>query len=394
MERFRPEDFEPGRRAPATGTTLPDVWPIAYRDLEPHYREAEELYRVRGTPDPLFPDADCVLDPPAATTREQSLIETLGECGLHPYRFHYACERVAGCDGCPATLCTRNCRNDAHTACFEPAVDRYGASLISRCRVHRLESSNRQVTEVVAGRDGQDVRIKARVVVLAAGAFGSPLILMRSASGGSDRGLANGSGMVGRNLMLHVSDTVMLKHPGVSGHDMSHGIGLNDFYVIDGVKHGNIHAHPTNGRRSFLRRMLRSNRTPFSTIVDDLPYLDNRVLAGDATGDSIACSYTVHDELRRRARTIIDRFSDAVRSRCSVTVPAPGCELNRGHACGTVRFGDDPKTSVLDATNRAHELDNLYVVDASCFPSSGGINPSLTIAANALRVADIISNRL
>jgi len=420
MERFRPEDFEPRRYAPDAGeSTVPEAWPIGYADLEPYYLEAERLYRVHGSQDPLFPDNSQCLPPPPATAKERLLLEALADSGLHPYRFHYACERVPECDTCPGKLCPRQCRNDSHRMCVVPAREKYGAELRSDYRVVRLEHSNRSVQEVVGVREGQEIRIKARIVVLAANTFGSPLILMRS-------GLANGSGMVGRNLMLHVSDSLLVKRRGVSpsrlrplAEGMNHGIAVNDFYQIDGVKHGNVHAHPTGVSQAAVEAFLRlkyprrasqfpaavrlaawigasihAEKTYFATIVDDLPYGDNRVLPDPSNDDRMAYAYSIRDELRTRAKRLVNRFSGAIAGRCSVTAVGSSCQLNRSHACGTLRFGNDPRTSVLDPANRAHEVDNLYAVDASFFPTSGGINPGLTIAANELRVAGLIDGQL
>jgi choline dehydrogenase-like flavoprotein len=151
MERFRPEDFEPRQYFPgAEHSTVPEAWPISYKDLEPFYDEAERLYRVRGESDPLFPDKQPCLPPPPATNKERLLLEALAKSGLHPYRFHYACERVPECDGCVGKLCPRHCRNDAHRMCIVPALETYGADLVSDCRVERLECSDRTVTEIVA----------------------------------------------------------------------------------------------------------------------------------------------------------------------------------------------------------------------------------------------------
>lgn len=211
MERFRPLDFTPGRFVPEPGdSTITDSWPISYDDLEPYYSVAEKLYRVRGTADPLFSDTSACLQPPAATIKEQVLLNTLSATGLHPYRFHYACERVESCNGCPGSICPRACRNDAHRICVSPAVEQLGADILNNCRVVRLESSGRRVREIVAEHDGKECRVRARIVVLAANAFASPLILLRSPGDNSQTSLANGSGMVGRNLMLHVSDSMLV----------------------------------------------------------------------------------------------------------------------------------------------------------------------------------------
>jgi choline dehydrogenase-like flavoprotein len=135
--------------------------------------------------------------------------------------------------------------------------------------------------------------------------------------------------------------------------------------------------------------------TLFSTIVEDLPYAENRVIPDPNAPNGRRFEYTYARELDERnrhfRRQLIRRLAPRHRIRF---VTGGGNNLNYGHVCGTCRFGDDPATSVLDRTNRAHDLDNLYVVDASFFPSSGGTNPSLTIAANALRVGEVIDRRL
>jgi choline dehydrogenase-like flavoprotein len=416
MERFRPADFEPGRLTRSRGdSTLPDAWPISYNDLAPYYTRAEALYRVRGTEDPLFPAAGNYLPPPVAANKEQMLLDALSACGLHPYRFHYACERVDGCDSCPGTICPHACRNDAHKACVRPALEQFGASVLSNCRVERLESANgTSVREIVAEQDGHERRVRARIVVLAANAYASPMILLRSSNGKGGSALGNRSRMVGRNLMLHVSDSMLVKRRGFSssrlkplGSPMNHGISLNDFYEIDGVKHGNVHAHPISVSPDSVHKYLllkyprrvhqwprtarlaawigataNAEKSYFATVVDDLPYADNAILPLDSSGDHIAYTYTVRDELRQRAHRLVSAFAAAVRPRCAVQVFGQTGQLNRSHACGTLRFGHDGQSSVLDASNRAHDIDNLYAVDGSFFPTSGGINPGLTIASN------------
>ncbi len=133
----------------------------------------------------------------------------------------------------------------------------------------------------------------------------------------------------------------------------------------------------------------------FASIVEDLPYAHNRVLPPDGTASCPTYHYTVPDELRQRCASLMERFCNDLRPRFETRLVSDTfANLNLAHPCGTCRFGDDPRTSVLDRDNRAHDLDNLYIVDASFFPSSGGLHPSLTIAANALRVAEGIGQRL
>jgi len=422
MDRLRPDDFTPRRFfADVTGSSVPDTWPLTYADLEPFYAQAEQLFRVRGTPDPLTPAAGALLDAPPPTDKERAVLEALTACGLHPYRIHYAQDRAPDCSGCPGMLCARACRNDAGRVCLEPAVTQHGAQILSECRVVRLETEGRTVARAICEWGGRRITIRGRVFVVAANALFTPALLLRSANEAFPDGLANSSGLVGRNLMLHVSDFLLVRLKKRLGLDpeMHHGISLNDFYVRDGTKLGNVHAHSTPVAREATQAFLQMhkrwiNRLPeriraaiasagaylhrgstiFSTVVEDLPYVENRVVPRAGSDDHVTYEYTYPNELRTRNWKLFRAFSDAIAPRFAVRPLRPIGMLNYGHVCGTCRFGLDPATSVLDRDNRAHDLDNLYVVDASFFPSSGGINPSLTIAANALRVGAQIASRL
>ena len=200
--------------------------------------------------------------------------------------------------------------------------------------------------------------------------------------------------------------------------NMNHGLSLNDFYIYNATKLGNVHAHPIVTREELTTFLIQYyqglNRLPgraclriaamgsflsrpwtvFAAILEDLPYHGNYVAAKAGSEEDIVYTYRYPDELRRRGQMMIDGFEHAAAQRFDVRPLQPAGTLNGAHVCGTCRFGDDPRTSVLDRDNRAHDLDNLYVLDASFFPSSGGINPSLTIIANSLRATDKIAQRL
>lgn len=290
------------------------------------------------------------------------------------------------------SLCPHQCRNSSRRVCVEPAIEKYGAQILPNCRVERLESRSRVVSAAACEVNGERVYIRGKIFVLAANSFFSPALLQRSATELFPDGLANSSGVVGRNLMFHVSDNfwVRPKRPSTTDGHLAHGISLNDFYVQDDVKLGNIHAHAADSRDSESV----SAKSLFSTIVEDLPYLGNRVLASTSAIDVVAWEYAKSKALRERSRMLMQRFAAATRSYFEFATCGSAGNLNMGHLCGTCRFGEDSRTSVLDRYNRAHDLDNLYVVDASFFPSSGGIQPSLTIVANSLRVSREISRRL
>jgi choline dehydrogenase-like flavoprotein len=282
---------------------------------------------------------------------------------------------------------------------------------------------------VICEYDGRRIALRARVFILAANAFLTPALLQRSANQRFPNGLANSSGLVGRNLMLHATNHLFIRlkrSTPALGFNINHGLSLNDFYVDGGTKLGNIHAHPRAARDEVMRflvlyylqsggsgsrswaahlpgtllRMMTSagtfltrTWTAFAAIIEDLPYPGNYVGAKAGSEEDVVYTYRYPDELRRRTRLMGDRFKSAVEPFFDV-FPLQTGALNHTHVCGTCRFGDDPQTSVLDRDNRAHDLDNLYVLDASFFPSSGGINPSLTIVANSLRATDKIAQRL
>ncbi|MBI4342458.1 MAG: GMC family oxidoreductase [Candidatus Omnitrophica bacterium] len=428
LERFSPADFRPRANFPdVPDANLPERWPISYDELVPYYRRAEALYRVYGTPDPLNPDPDTSLRvPPPLSARDQVLYESFLQLGLHPYRSHVGFDYGQACREC-LRHCAQGCKSDAGRVCLMPALTHHGARILPECEVLALVADNGRVSAVRGRWKGAEITIPANAVVLAAGALMTPLLLLNSRSSRWANGLANRSGQVGRNLMLHTSDYVAID-PGewYSAQGPVRAVALNDFYVDDGQKLGNLQSlgFPEALGPSFMLEYLRfievkephwwrrlthpflplvarlaprvlRRASLFATIVEDLPLERNRILPDPNAWNGMRFEYQYTRELWSRNRRFRKRIAEVLSSRHRVTVVTGSRNnLNYGHVCGTCRFGEDPATSVLDGTNRAHDLDNLYVVDASFFPSSGGTNPSLTIAANALRVGGIIHDRL
>jgi choline dehydrogenase-like flavoprotein len=424
LERFMPADFRPRANFPgAHDATLPETWPIEYAELVPYYERAEALYRVRGTQDPLDPRPCTLLDPPPLSERDQLLAESLRELGLHPYRAHVGCEFVKDCTECGGVLCPRECKNDAGRMCLLPALSKHGAKILVNCTVHQLGADARSVQTVRCRIADRELALRGRVIVLSAGAFMSPLLLLNSRSEHWPNGIANASGLVGRNLMLHTSDFIAVStRIGSSAEGPKKALALNDFYSGESklgtfqsvgvpVGRGSVAYYLRNQLHFLPRWLLRlidplirivaaiaahpfRNASVFATVVEDLPYHDNRIVSDPTAPNGMRFEYRYPPELRERNvlfRTLLKR---RLKPRHRVMVLSGRNNLNYGHVCGTCRFGDDPNTSVLDRENRAHGIDNLFVVDASFFPSSGGTNPSLTIAANALRVADAIERQL
>jgi choline dehydrogenase-like flavoprotein len=419
-ERFFVRDFTPRQNFRDPGdSTVPEAWPVTYDQMRPWYAAAEKLLGVRGQPDPLRPEAAEVGLPaaPPFSADNQPLIDHLIDRGLHPYHLPMACDYTDGCITCTGHLCHRPCKNDAGRNCLLPAVSEHGAHLLPECRAVRLDADRTQIRQVICQDRSGTLALKAKVVVLAAGALDTPVLLLNSSSGDWPRGLANDSDWVGRNLMRHLIDVIDIwPQPESKITAQNKEIGLNDFYFWEGQKYGSVQSlgsvppmeYFTN-RPGWLLKVLRSmspvarpiyqrfvsGGLVLASIMEDLPYLDNRVLPSDRPSlngrQRLRIRYRLHASEIERRTVFLRQLKQVFEPFRKITPGGAKNNENLSHACGTCRFGTDPKTSVLDPQNRAHEVDNLYVVDASFFPSSTGMNPSLTIAANALRVAEHVN---
>lgn len=426
LERFAAADFSPrSNHADETQSSLPDAWPIRYDAFCSYYAQAEALYRVRGTRDPLNLDHPPRYQSPPRplSPAVAELCEFFGKAGLHPYPLPVACESLPECQSCQSVLCALECKNDSGRIGLTPALRDFGATLLTDCQVTRIEADRTRVTGVSCTWQGREVLLRGTQVFLAAGALQTPNLLLRSASADWPQGLANGSGLVGRNLMRHFIDLYLVEADRASltaGFDNRFKeFAFNDFYRVDGVRLGSVQSF---GRLpppemifgtlkselkagalpwlagamslarpvmvSFLKKMVDRSIT-LATIIEDLPYLENQITP-DLEGPvgSVRLSYRLREPDRARIAKFRSVMRSTLKGRAFRVVKQAENNERLAHVCGTCRFGDDPQTSVLDKHNRCHELENLFVVDSSFFPSSGGTNPSLTIAANALRVAD------
>lgn len=419
-ERFFVGDFTPRQNFRDPGdSTVPEVWPLSYDQMRPWYAEAEKLLGVRGQPDPLRPEAADVGLPaaPPFSPDNQAVVNYLTGRGLHPYHLPMACDYTDDCATCQTYLCAQSCKNDAARNGVLPAVTDHGARLLAECRVVRLEADRTQVRQVICQRRSDMLALKAKVVVLAAGALATPVLLLNSRSGDWPRGLANGSDWVGRNLMRHLLDPIEIwPYPGHNTTAANKEIGLNDFYFWEGQKYGTVQSfgaippmewltNRPGWQGKALRLMSPAVRQIYerffngglvlAAIMEDLPYLDNRVLPSNQPSldgrQRLRIQYRLHRSEIERRTAFMSQLKEVLAPFRRMNVGSGTDNGNLGHVCGTCRFGTDPKTSVLDPQNRTHEVDNLYVVDTSFFPSSAGLNPSLTVAANALRVAAHVS---
>ena len=429
--RLRAEDF--GEVVHHGG--LSPSWPISYDELEPYYTQAEEIYHVHGRrgEDPTEPPAGKPYPHPAVShePRIQQLADDFERLGLRPFhtplgvmlderRSHASrCIRCNTCDGFP---CLVQAKADAHVCAVTPALEEGDVTLVTNAKVERIETnaSGRFATGVVVERGGERMTMRGEIFVVSCGAINSAALLLRSASSMHPNGLANGSGLVGRHYMGHVNSVLMALSKCPNPTVFQKTLSVNDFYFasrdweypmghisfVGKLDGDTLRAGAPAIAPGWTLDLMGRHSLDFWLTSEDLPDPENRVTL-DRDGNIVLAYRPNNEEGHGR---LIARLKALMKeqTRCSVH----GHECHEGlfarnlylgqriplagvaHQNGTIRFGDDPESSALDVHCRAHEVDNLYVVDASFFPSSAAVNPALTIMANALRVGDHLLGRL
>lgn len=416
LYRFREQDFE---KVVHKGGISPE-WPLKYRDFSSYYDRAEQLYDVHGQQglDPTEPPRSngYPFPPVSHEPYMQGIYNLLKNRGWHPFyqplglkldeanRHNSACIRCNTCDSFP---CQIDAKADADVNGVRPATIYPNVTLITEAKALRLHtnSTGRQVTGVEAEVSGQRRIFSGHIVVISCGAVNSAILLLKSANECHPNGLANSSDLVGRNYMGHkfaaISALSIKPHSTV----YPKTIAVNDFYWGEEFfpyPMGNVQSLGTvnadmaaaNGSPFFPRRFYEAiaNRIiAWLLITEDLPDLNNRVRL---KGDKIILDYTPNNE--EAFKRLIKRWIQILKSidpfSLYITSIVPLSSVT--HQCGTCRFGEDPENSVLNPDCRAHDVENLYVVDGSFFPSSSALNPSLTIMANAIRVGEHLLERL
>lgn len=428
--RMRKEDFGELRHYDG----ISPAWPISYDGLEPFYAQAEQLFHVHGTrgEDPTEPWSSAPFPHPAVSheARIQHLAEDFAEMGVRPFHVPLgiqikesnrksACVRCSTCDGFP---CLLNAKSDSQVCGIDHAIEYPNVRLLTNALVTKLETDarGRRVTAVQVERGGDIERYSGDMVVISAGAINSAALLLRSANDSHQHGLANSSGQVGRNYMGHVNSVLLAVSKCPNPTVFQKTLAVNDFYFgsedfpypmghisfvgkLDGVT---LSAGAPAITPGFTLDLMAKHSLDFWLTTEDLPRPENRVTL-DKNGN-IVLSYTPNNlEPHRQLQNKLKHLMNNQR-KCAIH----GGECHQGmfarnlylgqqiplagvaHQNGTLRFGDDPTTSVLDRNCKAHDLDNLYVVDGSFFPSSSAVNPALTIIANALRVGRHLLERM
>ncbi len=419
--RLRERDFEQVTHVDG----FSPEWPLKYRDWEPYYTQAEQLYQVHGQGgiDPTEPyrSQDYPFVAVKHEPRIQEVHDALVNRGLHPYytplginlneaqRFLSKCIRCNTCDGYP---CLVQAKADGEVLGVLPALNHSNVTLLTEAQVTRLltSPSGREVTGVEVECEGLRQVFQGDIVVLACGAINSAVILLRSANDQHPNGLANSSDQVGRNFMKHQLGSILGVTKKSNLTVFQKTMALNDFYwgepgfdypmgniQLLGKFNKDIVGADSDVFAPLSAEYAATHSVDWWLTSEDLPDPKNRIRV---EGERIILDYTpnntaAYDRLLERWTEILKSIDCGERilpctSYFRSKLPVQGV----GHQCGTCRFGEDPCTSVLNLNCRTHDVNNLYVVDGSFFPSSGAVNPTLTIIANALRVGDHLLERL
>jgi choline dehydrogenase-like flavoprotein len=427
LYRMREEDF--GELHHHDG--ISPAWPIDYDEMEPYYTKAEQLYQVHGArgEDPTEPPASgpYPFPPVSHEPRIQQLADDLTAAGHHPFHApcgimldegnmpYSACVRCPDCDGFP---CLVHAKSDAEVLGVRPALEQPNVELLTNAKAVALRTNpaGTALTEVEVERDGARETYAGDIVVVSCGAANSAALLLQSTNDKHPDGIANGSDQVGRNYTFHASQAVLALSKEENPTVFQKTLACNDYYFGDRdfeFPMGNIQmvgksqSPMFRGEKPIETKLaptwsldkIARHAVDFWLSTEDLPLPENRVTV-DREG-RVKLSYKPSNQVPK------ERLYNQLKAMLTKTgmhehhlvprhaylkneIPVAGC----AHQAGTCRFGTDPATSVLNVDCRAHELDNLYVVDTSFFPSISAVNPALTAMANALRVGDHLLDRM
>ncbi len=410
LMRMRSRDFE----AVPCQQGLSPQWELSYADFEPYYTAAEQLYQVHGSTDqdPSEPFHSQAYPYPAPDHDlcMQAVIAALGHQALHPAALPLSLTRQAG-----------DPTGDAEVFGIQPILSLDNVTLKTGALVTYLHTnpSGQVVKAVEATIGNQDWLFSGDIVVLACGAINSAALLLKSANDRHPHGLANSSDQVGRNLMKHQMSAVVQLSTETNSGTFPRSVSINDYYWGDqNYDYPMGHIQNTGG---LLQDVIFAESPPVLSLLakvlpgfglkqlayrsigwwvqtEVLPDPNNRVLWDKS---KLRVEFTpnnteAHDRLVVRWIDILQSVEKQIkgfhagglhpRGEAPIQVVA--------HQCGTCRFGTDRTQSVLNLECQAHEIDNLYVVDSSFFPSCPSVSPALTVIANALRVGDHLITRL
>ena len=432
--RLRPQDFKKVTHyGTVKGTSLVD-WPISYEDLEPYYTMAEQEIGISGVAgeDPTEPPrSKNVLMPPLRDDKFQlRLTAAAKKMGLKPFHIPVAihsepsAERGAGicqqCGWCSGFPCRFRAKSSVDVVIYPRAQASGNFFMRPLSYVTRLDTDDKgraSGAEFIDLKTGERHFIKAKIVVLAASAIQTARLLLLSENGKAPKGLANSSGLVGRNLSFHIECKASALFDEDYHQALYKKVGINDFYFPQKdagfINHVSIQsgskappiafAMSRKGYGAMLqdelkKRFLRTQE--IQCMAEDLPQHDNRVGLSNTVKDywglpAPEVHHTYHDMDRKALTFAASKICEILKAAGGVDIEQPKIHDNIGgrytwHLMGTTRMGLDPASSVVNSDGRCHDIPNLFVVDGAVFPTSGGLNPTLTMQALSFRTADRI----
>lgn len=419
--RLREKDFGEVQHY---GGTSP-AWPLTYKDYKPYYMQAETLYEVHGErgKDPTEPPEENPYPFPGVSHEPivQDIFDKLEKENLKPFHLplgirinekspeNSLCVRCATCDGYP---CLVDAKSDSQHICLMPILKQDNVELLTNTKALRLntDEGGKKVVSVEVEKDGEKKLYKAKTFIVSCGAINSAALFLRSKNEKHPNGLANSSDFVGRHYMCHQNSAIVALHPKKNTTKFQKTLGVNDFYygaddseyplghiqLLGKVEKDMLRGDAPFFTPNFVLQAMADHAIGWWITSEDLPDPNNRVLIDEQ--DKINLHYTpnnqeAHKRLLKKLKKISEftghKFHVPNSAYLAKKIPIAGV----AHQVGTMRFGNNPKDSVLDTNCKTHDLDNVYVVDGSFFPSSGAVNPGLTIIANALRVGDILCSK-
>ena len=404
MFRLRERDFEELEHEAG----ISPAWPIRYADLEPYYDAAEQMFGVHGddTLDRTAPAGRKDYPFPAVVSEPvvAEFASRLRQQGLSPSSLPLAinsgprgnCILCKTCDGFPCKIAAKN---DAETCALEPAIATGRVDLLTKTYARRLLLSpdGHSISAVEVIQAGEVKTYTAKIVVVACNAVNSAALLLRSADTQVPNGVANKSGVVGRHYMVHNQSALMGLSLRYNKTIFQKTLAINDFYFGDesfpypmgqvqmlGKLQGGMLSANIPHLPRFVGAEMARHSIDWLVLSEDLPDPENRVTVNGETIKLAVKRNNMkgHDRLVGKMKSALQKGGYPIVLTKSLAAHATA------HQCGTVRFGDTPSKAALDPFCRSFDHANLFVVDASFFPSSAAVNPALTIAAQALRAAD------
>lgn len=379
LQRFKESDFE--------------NWPLDYAHFTQFYEQAELLYKVHVAEKCSHPDL-------------KMMFHYLKDQNLNPYLLPMAHDQFSNCGPCQSYLCKNNCKNEAGKNSLFPALELNNTCLLAECEALSFEMGSTKANQIRVKYKDKTFNLTAKNFILSAGALFSPILLLESKNSFFPNGVGNSNDLVGRYLMRHLVDLYAIQIDSAPEIAKSKEFGFDDFYVVDGQKYGAVQSF---GRLPplkviienlekelfflkffrpiilFILKIILADRLVICSILEDSPQFENRIWNENG---KFRIEYKINNVDKKKVGLIRKKLTQLFKPFGLILIKSAEKIEMLAHACGTCRMGTDSQKSVVDVFNRVHGVENIYVVDSSFFPSSGGTNPGLTIAANSLRIAD------